>query len=74
MVAYCSDRYTENRGKQFVLNPPSLHWKPVECSEQCCSTYMPGLRKGKSGCMIWYALKFIQFVFRDTSMKIITVV
>ena len=22
----------------FVLNP-SLQWKPVECSEQCCSTY-----------------------------------
>ena len=26
----------------FVMNP-SLHWKPVECSEQCCCTYMPGL-------------------------------
>ena len=21
---------------------PSLHWKPVECSEQCCCTCMPG--------------------------------
>ena len=26
----------------FVLNP-SLHWKPVECSQQCCCTCMPGL-------------------------------
>ena len=28
----------------FVLNP-SLHWKPVECSQQCCCTCMPGLTK-----------------------------
>ena len=26
----------------LVLNP-SLHWKPVECSQQCCCTCMPGL-------------------------------
>ena len=25
----------------FVLNP-SLHWKPVECPQQCCCTCMPG--------------------------------
>ena len=36
----------------FVLNP-SLHWKPVECSQQCCCTCMPGLTKDKSGCMIF---------------------
>ena len=61
-VGYCSDRYTENRDKQrnFVLNP-SLHWKPVECSEQCCCTCMPRLTEDKSGCMILYGLKFIQF-------------
>ena len=39
----------------FVLNP-SLHWKPVETSEQCCCTCMPGLMEDKSGCMILYAL------------------
>ena len=57
----------------FVLNP-SLHWKPVEYSEQCCCTYMPGLMEDKSGCMILYALKLIQFVVRDTSKERITVV
>ena len=35
---------------------------------------MPGLMKDKSGCMSLYALKFIQFVPRDTSKKRITVV
>ena len=30
----------------FVLNP-SLHWKPVVCSQQCCCTCMPGLTKDK---------------------------
>ena len=38
----------------LVLNP-SLHWKPMEWSEQCCCTCMPGLTKDKSGCMILYA-------------------
>ena len=57
----------------FVLNP-CRHWKPVECSEQCCWTCMPGLTDDKSGCMILYALKLIQFVVRDTSKKRITVV
>ena len=57
----------------FVLNP-SLHWKPVESSEQCCCTCMPGLTEDKSGCMILYALKLIQFVVRDTSKERITVV
>ena len=56
----------------FVLNL-SLHWKPVECSEQCCCTCMPGLTEDKSGCMILYALKLIQFVVRDTSKERITV-
>ena len=27
----------------------SLHWKPVECSQQCCCTCMPGLYKGQVG-------------------------
>ena len=57
----------------FVLNP-SLHCKPVECSEQCFCTCMPGLMEDKSGCIILYALKLIQFVVRDTSKKRITVV
>ena len=50
----------------FALNP-SLHLKPVECSEQCSCTCMPGLPEDKLGCMILYALKLIQFVVRDTS-------
>ena len=41
MVAYCSDRYTENRDKQFCIES-SLHWKPVECSEKSCCTCMHG--------------------------------
>ena len=57
----------------LVLNP-SLHWKPVECSELCCSTYMPRLTKDKSCCMILHTLKLIQFVVRDTSKKRVTVV
>ena len=57
----------------FVLNP-SFHWKPVECFEQCCCTCMPELTEDKSGCMILYALKLIQFVVMDTSKKRITVV
>ena len=57
----------------FVLNP-SLYWKPVECSQQCCYTCMPGLTEDKSGCMILYTLKPVQFVVRDTSKKRITVV
>ena len=54
----------------FVLNP-SLHWKPMESSEQTC-TCMPGLMEDKSGCMILYVLKLIQLVVRETSKKIIT--
>ena len=57
----------------FVPNP-SLHWKPVKSSEQCWCTCMPGLTEDKSGCMILYVLKLIQFVARDTSKKRITVV
>ena len=57
----------------FVLDP-SLHWKSMECSEQCCYTCNPGLMEDKSGYMILYALKLIQFVVRDTSKKRITVV
>ena len=57
----------------FVVNP-SLHQKPVGCSEQCCCTCMPGLTEGKSGCLILYVLKLSQFVVRDTSKKRITVV
>ena len=57
----------------FVLNS-SLHWKPVECSQQCCCTCMPGLTEDKSVCVILYALKLIQFVVRDISKKRITVV
>ena len=57
----------------FVLNP-RLHWKPVGCSEKCCCTCKPGLTEDKSGCMLLYALKLIQFVVRDTSKGRITVV
>ena len=57
----------------FVLKP-SLHLEPVECSRQCCCTCLPGLTKDKSGCMISYALKLIQFVVRETNKDIITVV
>ena len=57
----------------FVLFP-SLHWKPVECSEQRCCTCMPGLTEDTSGCTTLYALNFIQFVVRDASKKRITVV
>ena len=35
---------------------------------------MPGLTEDKSGRMILYALKLIQFVVRDTSKKRITIV
>ena len=35
---------------------------------------MPGLTENKSGCMILYALKLIQFVVWDTSKERITVV
>ena len=35
---------------------------------------MPGLTEDKSGCMILYALKFIQFVVREINKKRITVV
>ena len=35
---------------------------------------MPGLTEDKSGCMILYTLKFIQFVVRDTDEKRITAV
>ena len=35
---------------------------------------MLGLTKDKSGCMIFYALKLIQFVVRETSKERITVV
>ena len=57
----------------FVLNP-SPHWKPVECSEQCCCTCMPGLTEDKSGCMIVHALKIFQFVVRAINKNIISVV
>ena len=57
----------------FVLNR-SLHWKPVECSQECCCTFMLGLTKDKAGCMILHALKLIQFVVRETSKERITVV
>ena len=57
----------------FVLDL-SLHWKPVESSEQCCCTCMSGLTEDNLCCMILYALKLIQFVVRDTSKKRIAVV
>ena len=37
---------------KFVLNP-SLHWKLVDRSQECCCTFMLGLTKDKSGCMIF---------------------
>ena len=46
-VAYCSEKNTlKTETSNIVLNP-SLHWKPVECSEQCCCTCMPGLTEDK---------------------------
>ena len=57
----------------FALNN-SLHLKPVECSEQGCRACMPGLTEDKSGCMVLCALKFMQFVVRDTNKKRFTVV
>ena len=57
----------------FALNN-SLHLKPVECSEQGCRACMPGITEDKSGCMVLCALKFVQFVVRDTNKKRITVV
>ena len=47
---------------------------PRKCSEQCCCTCMSVVAEDKSGCMILYALKLIQFVVRDTSKERITVV
>ena len=67
-------QYTlQTEASNFVLNP-SLHWKPVGCSEQCYCTCMPGLTEDKSGCMILHALKLIQFVVKNTNKKRITVV
>ena len=63
----------ETETSNFVLNP-KLHWKLVQCSEQCCCICMPGLTEDKSGCMILYALKLIQLSVRDTSKKRITVI
>ena len=57
----------------FVLNS-RLHFKPVGCSKQCCCTCMPGLTEDKSGFMILFELKLIQFAVRDTIKKRITVV
>ena len=54
------------QASNFVLDP-RFNWKPVECSKQCCSTHMPGLTEDYSGSMILYALKFIQFIVRETS-------
>ena len=64
-VAWCCVGNTENTGN-FVLDP-RFNWKPVECSKQLCSALMPGLTEDYSGNMILYALKFIQFVVRETS-------
>ena len=73
-VAYCSDRYTENRDKQFlywILAFTGSQWSVLSSAVCTC---MPGLTEDKSGCMILYALKLIQFVVRDTSKDRITVV
>ena len=37
----------KTEASNFVLNH-SLHWKPVECPQQCCCTCMPGITEGKS--------------------------
>ena len=52
---------SETETINVVLNP-SLHWKLVEYSGQCCCTYMSGRTEYKSGCMTFYVLKCIQFV------------
>ena len=49
----------------FVLDP-GFNWKPVERSDQCCCTQIPGFTKDNSSSMILYTLGFIQFVFRET--------
>ena len=69
-VAYCSDRYIENRDNNFELNP-SRHRKPVECSEQCCSTCITGLTDDKLRCIILYVLKLIQFVVREKRITVV---
>ena len=49
----------------FAMNP-SLHWKPA--LSKCRCTCMPDLKKNKSGCAVFHALKLIQFVM-DTSQR-----
>ena len=39
----------------FVLNL-ILHWKPLDCSEQCCCTCMPGLREDDFVCVDSYSV------------------
>ena len=72
LYAVLSDKM-KTKKSNYVLNP-SLHWKPVQCSKQCCCSCMAELTEDKLGIMILYALKFVQFIVRDTSKKRITVV
>ena len=53
----------KSQASKCVLDP-SFYWKPVTFSEQRGCTHMPALAGDKSGCMILYALKFVQCVVR----------
>ena len=48
-VACCFDSTLKTETSNIVSNP-SLHLKPVECSQQCCCTCMLGLTEDKSDC------------------------
>ena len=48
--------------------------KNIRWPSLLCCTCMPGLTEDKSGCMIVYTPKPVQFVVRDTSKERITVV
>ena len=54
----------KTKGSNFALDP-GFNWKLVECFKQQCCTHVR--RTIWSCCMILYALKFIQFVVRETS-------
>ena len=57
MVAYCSDRYAENRNKQFCIeSQPALE---AGVLSSAIALACLGLTEDKSGCMILYALKFM---------------
>ena len=60
----CFERNTESTSEQFffywILALTGSQWSVL-------STHMPGLTEDYTDSMILYALKFIQFVVRETS-------